>query len=273
MINISEEKCIKCGFCVKDCVANDIVLENDKKAKPNNINCIKCGHCIAICPTNAISIDEYQMEDVKEYEKETFDIEPEHLLNFIQYRRSIRQFKNQQIEKDKLIKVIEAGRYTATGSNQQKTSFIVVQKEVAKLRNLTLKGLSEMTQAAAKQQPSNGAMQAFAQKWTKMYHADNEQAGKGDSLFYNASSIILIVAESPIDAALAASNMELMAVAQGLGVFYCGFFVRAAHGNSEIKDLVGLKQNQEIQVSLVLGYPDVTYQRTVPRKQAEIKWR
>ena len=32
--------------------------------------CIHCGHCVAICPVNAVSIPEYDMEEVEEY-KET----------------------------------------------------------------------------------------------------------------------------------------------------------------------------------------------------------
>lgn len=57
------------------------------------------------------------------------------------------------------------------------------------------------------------------------------QIRKATDLF-NAQAVVIIVSESPIDGGLAASSMELMTHAQGLGMFYSGFFVRAA-ANSE----------------------------------------
>lgn len=47
--------------------------------------------------------------------KEKFDISPVRLLNFIKFRRSVRHYKNKPVEKEKLERILEAGRYTATG--------------------------------------------------------------------------------------------------------------------------------------------------------------
>lgn len=269
MIRIAKEKCIGCGLCVADCVATNIEIVNET-ASVKRDTCLLCGHCIAICPQNAVAIDEYPMAEVKEYNKNEFTIEPERLLDFIKFRRSVRQFKKEPIEDDKIIKIIEAGRFTATGSNRQEVSYIVVRENLPKLRRLALENISETALQQAKQNP---ALNGFAERWTKMLEADKEMPGKMDGLFYNAPMVLLLVSDSPVDAALAASNMELMAVAQGLGVFYCGFFVRAAQGNENISNLLGLNDTQEVKVCLVLGKPEVTYKRTVPRKQAIINWR
>lgn len=271
MIQMNSEKCIGCGLCAKDCVASDLVIENGN-ASAKNISCIKCGHCIAVCPTNAISIDDYNMADVIDYDKETFDIEPERILNFIKFRRSIRHFKENPVETDKISKIIEAGRFTATGSNSQNVSYVVVRDHITELRSLALRSLNDTAQLALSQQQPNPASVYYAKKFKSMYEADLAQPGKEDSLFFHAPAVLLIVSDSPVNAALAASNMELMAVAQGLGAFYCGFFTRAAHDNQEIKKLLGLSAKQEIAVCLVLGYPDVTYLRTVPRKKADVSW-
>jgi nitroreductase len=174
------------------------------------------------------------------------------------------------IEDEKLLKIIEAGRFTATGSNRQDVSYIVVRESLPELRRLALEKLSEITLQQAGQNPS---LAGFAQKWVNMFESDKEQPGKNDALFYNAPVVLLLVSDSPVDAALAASNMELMAVAQGLGIFYCGFFVRAAQGDEKINNLLGLSDSKEVRICLVLGKPDVTYVRTVPRKSAIINWR
>lgn len=272
MININKEKCIECGLCAKDCFPKNIEIV-DNKTVVKNPTCMKCGHCIAVCPVNAISTDEYNMKDVKDYNKTTFDIEPDNILNFIKFRRSVRQFKKQPIEDEKILNIIEAGRFTATGSNSQNVSYVVVKEEIAQLRGMALKRLSHIARAMLSEQQPSVVMRNYMERWIHMYESDKEQPGKNDSLFFNAPVVIAIVADSSVDAALAASNMELMAVAQGLGSFYSGFFVRAAQQNLQIKEFLGLSESQEVMVSMVLGYPNVTYLRTVPRKQAKINWR
>ena len=90
MFNVDRSKCIACGQCIKDCPAATISFV-DGKADINNDRCIKCGHCIAICPVNAVSTDEYDMNEVLSYDKDTFSIDADNLLNFIKFRRSVRR--------------------------------------------------------------------------------------------------------------------------------------------------------------------------------------
>ena len=66
--------------------------------------------------------------------------------------------------------------------------------------------------------------------------------------------------------------MELMTDALGLGTFFSGFLLIAAKDNKEILDLLNIKDSKELISCLVIGYPDVKYQRTVPRKDAVINW-
>ena len=88
MVTIEKDLCIGCGKCVKDCVAHNIILK-DGKAEPKR-DCFLCGHCVAVCPKAAVSVPEYNMAEVEEYEKESFTMNPDTLLHAIKYRRSIR---------------------------------------------------------------------------------------------------------------------------------------------------------------------------------------
>ena len=273
MMKVNSEKCVGCGLCVKDCFPKDIEIV-DGKAKINNVKCFKCGHCIAVCPKDAVSTDDYNMEDVKNYNEAEFNIEPDTLLNFIKFRRTIRQFKNEDVETEKISKIIEAGRFTQTGTNSQNVSYIVVKDNIEQLKEMALENLKIRGEEILKNlNPQTMPYKRYAQMWIKMYEEYKEDPKKNDKLFFNAPALILVVSDSQVNAALASSNMELMTNAQGLGTFYSGFFAMAAQGNEKIRELLGLEGKNEIVTCMVVGYPNVKYARTVPRKDASISWK
>lgn len=270
MFKVNKEKCIACTQCIKDCPVNDIQLV-DEKANIKNKNCIKCGHCIAICPTNAVSTDDYNMDEVKEFDRENFSLEPENLLNFIKFRRSVRRFKDKKVEKEKIEKIIEAGRFTQTAVNSQDVSYVVITENLDKLKELAYESLKAKGEYILNQKEENKQLRRYALIWTKMYKAYKNDPIKNDRLFYNAPVVILAFSNHDLNGELASSNMELMTNALGLGTFFSGFLQIAAEGNKEMMNLFGIK-NKKLKSCMVIGYPDVTYKRTVPRKESEINW-
>lgn len=124
MILIDQNKCIGCGLCAKECLPTAIIMKDKKPAVRNQI-CMECSHCVSVCPVDAVEMSDYDKSEVVEYNKESFDIEPERMLNTIKFRRSIRHFKDKKVEKEKLENILEAGRYTPTASNRQMTRYIV----------------------------------------------------------------------------------------------------------------------------------------------------
>jgi nitroreductase/NAD-dependent dihydropyrimidine dehydrogenase PreA subunit len=277
MMNVNTEKCIGCGLCVKDCFPRDIEIV-DGKAKINNITCIKCGHCIAVCPKDAVSTDEYNMEDVKNYNKNEFLVDADNLLNFIKFRRTIRQFTDKEVEEQKISKIIEAGRFTQTGSNMQDVSFTVVREGMQELRDLALESLKEKGEVMlANLTPQTMRFKRYAEMWISMYEEfkanPDEKYNESDRLFFNAPAVIVVTANSDVNGALASSNMELMTNALDLGTFFSGFFVLAAQDNKKIMDFLEVKEGKKVVTCMVLGYPDVKYFRTAPRKEADIIWK
>ena len=273
MMKVDQEKCIGCGKCIDDCFVNDIIMV-DRKAKIKNENCFKCAHCVAICPVNAVSSTEYNMEEVKEYKEEEFSVPADNLLNFIKFRRTIRQFKEKEVEKNKIIKIIEAGRFTPTGSNQQDVSFTVVKDEIEKFRGLVLKNLNEKGKSILNNLgPETMKFKKYAEMWTKMYQEYQNESVDNDRLFFESPLVIVVSTNSIVNGSLAASNMELMANALDLGVLFSGFTLRGAKNQKEVREFLNIKKNKEIVTALVIGYPDVKYFRTVPRKKADISWK
>ena len=268
MVTINTEKCTGCALCVKDCFPHNIIIRNGK-AQPLSENCMGCGHCVAICPINAVEIPNYEMNDVADMTPQKFTAEE--LLSFIKFRRSIRQYKVCPVEQKLLIQIIEAGRYTATAANRQELSFIVVEKEMPLFREHVIKNLAEKGRAMLAAENTPLPMKGYAQRWITIERSYKENTNDKDTVFFGAPTVILIAGDNPIDAGLAASNMELVACANGLGVLYSGFITRGAE-NEKVKMLIGAPAEKEILMALLIGYPDVQYKRSAPRKKADIIW-
>lgn len=180
-------------------------------------------------------------------------IEPETFLNVVKFRRSVRHYQVKKVEREKIEKIIEAGRYTETASNSQGVSYIVLQEEIPRVRELAQKQLRTLIETG--------------------YTMQGLDLDQGDFLLRNVPVLILTVSKNKVDAGLAASNMEIMAVTQGLGAFFIGFFVAIANKDQEIKEILEMKPGEQIVTCMAVGYPDVKYYRTVPRKKAKIRWK
>lgn len=229
-----------------------------------------CGHCIAICPVGAASTEdhEYSMSEVEEYVREEFTLEPKRLLNFIRFRRSIRSFEPRQVEPETIRQILEAGRYTQTASNGQSVRYVVVREEMEKVRTLAWESLHQI---ALSQIALGDEGNPYAQQWKQGYDAFQEDPHR-DMLFFNAPVVLIVLSDSKWDGGLAAESVELMANASGLGVLFSGFIERAIKGSGELQKVLGV-ENERIAACMLLGYPAVTYRRTVPRKPAVIDWK
>lgn len=258
--------------CIKDCPLNNIQLKNFK-ATINHENCIKCGHCLAVCPVKAISTDDYDMNEVQNYQKETFNVDANHLMNLMKFRRSTRQFKKQAVEQDKVLKIIEAGRFSPTGLNVQDVSYIVINNNLETLKNLTYESLKEKADyILSHPTPATEGLTKYAKIWLSSYLAFKSDPTKHDRIFFHAPLVILIVASNPLNGALAASNMELMINALNLGTCFNGFFQMALKDYDPLLNFLSLKDANQVVAALNIGYPNVSYKRTVPRKKATINW-
>lgn len=267
MIRINREACIGCGNCAADCFVSNLRIREEKAEARGD--CMMCGHCVAVCPVGAVSAEgpAYSMDEVLEYEKDSFAIEPERLLRFIQFRRSIRHFQNRPVEPEKIKRILEAGRYTQTASNREDVRYTVVQKELEQMRPMTWESLRELALEQIGREDAN----PYAQRWLDLYDIWKQDQNK-DGMFFNAPVVVIITSEAKWNGLLAAESVELMANACGLGALFSGFIERSVDRSPKLRALLDLG-SQKIDACLLLGYPDIAYYRTVPRKTANIHWK
>lgn len=261
-IVIDSGLCTGCKSCIKDCPGNAIVLEDGKAVVRRP--CITCGHCVAVCPVKAVSIPEYDMADVEEYDPETFSVSPENFLHAVKFRRSIRNFKDKELSREVLERILDAGRYTATAKNLQACTFVAVQTRLPEFKELFWAEFPSILKVMEETKPEYvRAFTRFYEKWK----ADP----KDDTFFFNAPCLLITAAENPLDGGLAAANMENMAVAEEAGGLYSGYLQRTVAASPVLMDWLGLK-GRMLACCMLLGYPAVTYRRTAPRKKGDIRF-
>lgn len=252
IIRVDEEACIGCGMCVKDCPQNNLNMV-DKKAAVRSQDCMKCGHCLAICPKAAVSFTGFEEPPI-EIEKPTM-LEPERLLGAIRTRRTVRQFTSQPVADEIVEQIIEAGRWTPSGKNAQNVSYLVLKGSMEHCEKIAVQLFRKLLPVAK-----------LVDKGIRHTEIDNS------FFFKKAGAVIVLVSKDKVNAALAASNMELMAQAHGLGVLYSGLFAMAARYSGKLRRELGLHRGERVVTALVLGYPGVAYRRTAQKDAAEVRY-
>ena len=75
-----------------------------------------------------------ELEPPIPYRRETFDLDPETLLNAMRFRRSIRRFTGEKLTRRQLELLLDAGRCAPTSSNSQSVGFVVLDEEFEAMR-------------------------------------------------------------------------------------------------------------------------------------------
>lgn len=251
-VMIDVDNCIGCGMCAKVCVAHNITVKN-KKAETVLDDCLMCGQCTAICPKKAISISGYNTEQIDM--GDNISLNPEDVLEVIRFRRTIRQFKQKEIPNEIIEQILEAGRLTHTAKNMQDVSFVVLNKEKNYVEQMAvslfrkIKPLADFFSPMARNNKINNHF-----------------------FFFKAPIAIVILAKDKTNGILAAQNMEFVAEAHGLGVLYSGYFTMAANASHKIKKAIKVPKGKKVAMTLVLGFPDVNYLRSVQRKKLDVNY-
>ena len=249
-VRIDTDKCVGCGMCAKICVANNITI-NHKKAETVLEDCLLCGQCTAICPKKALMISGYHSEPIEK--QADIRLNPDHILEVIRFRRTIRRFDPKKIPKDVLEQILEAGRLTHTAKNMQDVSFVVLEQEKDRVEKMAVNLFRKIKPLANLFSPM-----------VRNHRVDDH------FFFWGAPIAIVILAKDKTNGILAAQNMEFVAEAHGLGVLFSGYFTMAVNASRKIRKAIRVPKGNSAAMTLVLGYPDVKFLRSVQRKELDV---
>lgn len=249
-ISVDEEKCIGCRQCISDCPMGKIGLNKNNKATILSQDCMKCGHCTAVCPTEAISISGYEEEPYRISELKSVD--PEDLLDTIIKRRTVRKFQNKEVSNEDFNKIIDAGRWTARGKNNQDVRYVIIEHNKENVEKIAVTIFRRLIKILG----------VFGSSY-KDFEIDDQ------FFFKNAPLVIGVISNNTVDASLVAGNMTLMAESMGLGVLNSGFFSFAIKLSGKIRKILDIKRKESV-ITLVIGHPAVKYRRTAQKDRANI---
>lgn len=252
---VDESKCIHCGLCVKDCIAGVISMdENNNPQATAPQRCIGCQHCIAICPVGAISVfDKNPDESEKIYAQN-----PDMILNLIKSRRSDRNFKQENVDKEKLDKLKDMLSWVPTGCNCRKLHFSFIDdiEVMNEFRNYT----NNKVVSALGKKPIKAVAEKFS-NYAKLLL-------KGHDIIFRGAPHMVVVANhvnapcSKEDAIIALSYFELYAQSMGLGTCWCGLADSCMKLFPELCEYMGIPEGYKPEYAMLFGSKDINYSRT-----------
>jgi len=158
----------------------------------------------------------------------------EELLKLIGQRQSVRAYANTPVEKEKLMRCIEAARLAPSACNAQPWKFIIIDDPVLKNK------VADLTSSKLL------SMNHFTKQAQVHVAIVREKAN-----FTSNMGQVLKDKEYPlIDIGIAAAQFCLQATAEDLGTCIVGWF-----REKEIKRLLNIPRNKRLELIIMVGYP------------------
>ncbi len=258
---VNQQRCTRCGECVTECPAKIIALGDGCPVIPldSESACYRCQHCLAICPTGAISI-------LGKSPEESLPVAgrfpaPEQMEILLKGRRSVRRYKEENLDPALIRHLLEVAWHAPTGRNSRQVLFTVIddRTKLAALRDELMAGLGELVRT--------GSLPQEADFFADMVRLWEEQGV--DTLFRGAPHLLIATApqECPCplqDCMIALTYFELFARSNGVGTVWDGLAKLA------INDLLpgtrtrlGIPDDHIFGYAMAFGLPDVRFSRTV----------
>lgn len=256
---VDYEKCIKCGLCIDNCPTKALICDEYKSPKMDKPkNCMQCQHCLAICPGGAISI----MGKNPDNSAQIRPINDEDVLNLIQSRRSIRKYKQENVDKETIQKLKDMLNYSPTGKNNHKLHFSFIEN-IDVMNDFRAKVNTKLVNFLNKK-----PLKFLSEKFGSLSKMKDKILSGEDIIFRNAPHLVVVSApiNSPCpnqDGIIALSYFELYANSLNLGTCWCGYAYRIIKMFAEFSEYLQIPDGYMPIYVMLFGYKDIEYKRTI----------
>jgi len=288
-VEIDKDKCTVCGLCLKVCKGAPLFIEDHsiKVDQSRVFGCIACGQCMAVCPNKAISINGRDMTpvDVVALPNQESRASYESLKSLMLSRRSVRNFRKQNVEAEVIRKILEAAATAPNGLGSSDVEVLVFD-EKEKVEALTGDLIAALRKNLWLFSPimlriyrpfigkeSFDSLSTFAATASKTIIQNYDRGN--DWLTYSAPLAILFHASpyaDPVDPYIPATYAVLAAQALGLGSCMLGLpNIILNYFGKNLKAKYGLPKKNKNGIMVIFGYPEVNYHFALKRRFAAVK--
>jgi len=288
-IIIDYDKCIACGLCVAVCPDKSLEITDGRlhESEKAVFGCIGCGHCMTICPHDAIKIEGRETSGRDLFTLPPANLFPDYdsLYALLSSRRSIRHFKEKEVEQEKIDKILKVASTAPMGIPPSDVQ-VVVMKGKEKVRAFSedfaavlrssrfiysLLGSRMMKPFVGKE--ISELFSNFLNTLVSSYISNMEKGT--NKILYDAPLAISFqttLYTDPADAYIPATYATIAAESLGLGSCMIGGvhpFIKK--GAKEFKKKYGILDRFSGGIIVIFGYPKYKYVRGVRRSFKEVK--
>ena len=290
IVTIDQEKCNGCGKCVAVCKDFEFELINGKASlvKKPLFGCIACGHCMAICPEEAILVTGRSLSPNDLFALSDQPPKPGYtaLLQLLESRRSIREFKEQPVSRKVIDQIISAAQTAPMGIPPSDVNLLVLNNK-EKVRQFSSDFCSLLDKnrwfvsgwfMALMTPFYDKKMMRFFKKFMRpVFDTYIGSMKKGiDVVTYDAPVAIYFYGSpycDPADPIIAATYAMLAAESLGLGTCMLGAvhpFLQSGFGVKDFRNKYNIRFKSREGLILIMGYPRVKYTKGVRRTFANV---
>ncbi len=173
------------------------------------------------------------------------------MIDVIQQRRSIRKYKDQQVDEETILKIIDCGRLAPSDSNTQPWNFIVVRSEEMRTKLAHISHEQDWMLAAP----------VFIVCVADIRVATAETG----PLDINEDTTGIATKQIILDTAIAGENIVLAAESLGLGTCWVTWYIQ-----EEIRPILGIPNDKYVVAIITMGYKDQTPKQRPRRTLDEV---
>ncbi len=272
-------------LCVQDCVSG---VWREVNGIPEIVEpelCNRCGHCVAVCPDKAIVHDAMDTRQIRSTDRSL--MKPDFYREIVRCRRSIRNYKDEQVPHDTVQHILELASHSPTASNRQDVAYTVITDKGTlddisrtvfglgkKLYERSGSGLGKFIHGLLRRLSVTTELDRYLD--TMAYYID--EVGKGrDYILHHAPVLILIHGPRKgqfhnENCNIAAANIMNYACTYGLGTCYIGFLLVALKFSGLLRKRIQVPKDRRAYACLVMGYPSYRHRSTSSRKLPSVHW-
>ena len=263
LFDLDKKECARCGACVRDCAFG--ALKTDADGFPflkDETKCMRCQHCFAICPRGAIAFDGRRAQDSVSTKGLALP-SSEAVENWLQVRRSVRRFKDADVDATVLDRMLHVLGNVPTGCNARALTYTCypTRQSLNAFRARFLHAIEEHREGTK-----------LLPRWLAI-PAIRLRQGKSDIFFRGASGLLIVSSDETNravttpreDLAAACTYFEMLANAHGIATCWCGFLQLVQKEVPELLEkAAGLRRTTPF-CAMLFGLPAVAYSRGVQR--------